>query len=317
MKSIREDGRRSPDAFGFRGLWVKWRECHIEDGLIISGAKPVAYDLGKYFRDPLEVRVVDYILGEKRKESRDYYVHHIFASLSPDNLNQIARWHRILGPLYYDNHELPKQKILAVHAMNKGFELTKFRAEQMLFRWVLNSCISLQKEGMGDSEPAVPGTLLECVKIAGISGFEDKYRLWADNEISKRILLVQLITHVVEHYLPNVRPTIRWKEVSQSSLPSWDWEYSNLISALYFMLFAEITRGFPHRCANDKCGRYFRPIKHNSTLYCSATCKNRVDQRKNKDRKREVRKLLKAGKTIKEIAKLTGATEDKILEWNK
>lgn len=58
------------------------------------------------------------------------------------------------------------------------------------------------------------------------------------------------------------------------------WSFPSLLSAMYFHMALDINKSvIPISCANNRCRKYFSPIK-SSQRFCSPTCRNRDNQQK-------------------------------------
>jgi len=95
---------------------------------------------------------------------------------------------------------------------------------------------------------------------------------------------------------------------------SWqlEWRFQSLLEALKIMLQLDIATGQPLRLC--ECGELFRPaFKHQKR--CCSSCSNTIHQRMHQSKKREVRALYEAGKSIEEIALAAKRKPEQIKKW--
>ncbi|MDD2585480.1 MAG: CGNR zinc finger domain-containing protein [Syntrophomonadaceae bacterium] len=280
--------------------WSAWEKCCILDGVIyINSSKEndsenmEYYYPFDYYRAPVPEHLVNYILGRKGNSYKGLYLHHLFASLDCSDKEQVKRWVEKFGPLYspWENFE-----------ENGGakVELFPFYDAYATFKRFMEAGKDFKKLISGDP---VQGGELD----------------WDDMIFESREDRLEYTFDSTKPYLAGISPVLvmRYKEPGQRPVLEWDWAIPDLISALYFMLFLDLTtKGGPYKCADPRCGNFFYPEDlRGEPQYCSPECQNRVNQRNNKARKKKVRLLWREGKSPEEIARATGIKIEQITTW--
>lgn len=294
--------------------WMAWKECVIEDGIVYPSTKgPVItidslekYEIFDYYsanpdriNPPIPEQLVSYILNDTKKDIQDICLYHLFAAIDCTDLEQVRRFVEVFGPPYlppkhndgllsYALHVDPKL-LPPIRLLGQGFPINLFVFEQREFIDLINKINLLHKADVSSLNNAAI------------------YKLEQDIEVGF-FQYIGLIT-------PNLKFT---RTVGQlMATPAWNWSVPNLISAMYFMLFMDLTtKGPPLKCANPGCNQFFFPVNaKKDTIYCSHTCYNRAHQRNNKARKKEVRALWRDGKSSEEITVTTGLDLERVSRW--
>jgi hypothetical protein len=294
--------------------WLAWKECVIREDIVYPSAKgPVITknSLEKYeifdhyssgpdrFNPTISDKVLSYVLMNKKKEVQDICLYHLFAAVDGSDPEQIRRFIEVFGPLYLppkdskgalgDALNVDPKLLPPIRLIGPGFPLSQFIEEQQSFNYLVDR-IQIYQDAVNS-----------CLTVSEIKELE--------RDIELRFFpYISLIT-------PYIRFDRNEGEIISRSV--WTWRVGNLLNALYFMLFMDLTtKGAPYKCANPRCNQFFYPIdKYQQTAYCSYTCYNRVNQRNNKARKKKVRELWREGKNSQEIAVVTGLEIDKITRW--
>lgn len=88
-----------------------------------------------------------------------------------------------------------------------------------------------------------------------------------------------------DSFLKNIFPSLNYENNSYNL----SWNFSNLISAMYFMLSLDLSANkVPLQCSNPLCKRFFIPNK-TGALYCSDTCQNRAKQQRYRAKKKDIK----------------------------
>jgi hypothetical protein len=289
--------------------WHAWKSCVIEDGIIYPFPESTNtmdtwekhwrhYDVFDYYSsDPdklqsdIPEKLVSYILMDNKKELRKMSLNHLFASLDVSSMEQIRRFVEVFGPLYYGD----KRDV-------RRFPYGWVRPASMVREYLRLPVKVIQSEHAEFTQLLDNLELFHKIK-------ENKCR-----STKKEFEELQWgIEADFANYLDQINPVL----VMDDGNVEWTWNFPTMLHALYFMSFMDFaTRGVPLKCADPYCNNIFFPIQRcNETLYCSQTCKNRVDQRNNAARKKAVRALWREGKSPEEIMNQTGLEVEKITRW--
>ncbi len=297
--------------------WRAWKDCKIEGGIIyasppggsfstqVLSERLPGYNIFDYYstnpdriNPPISEETISYILRDPKINIQNICLHHLFAAIDTSDVEQIKRFVETFGPPYtnspFNAHCLPpcssrySEKVEGSYF--SALPVTCFIEELKRFQQVL--------------------IMLENWEKARVDDIVDEHQIRQ---------LEEQITISIGLYITTISPSLDFKRNpnEKTGKPLWTWRTGTLINALYFMLFMDLTtKGAPYKCADPECNQFFYPIAHHKrTSYCSATCQNRVNQRKNKARKKKVRTLWREGKSPGEIASMTGLKISKVTEW--
>lgn len=271
--------------------WWKWNKCDIlkdvdgYDYIVCQESEMDTYYPFDYYREPVPEELINYILDRNGDSYKGVYLHHLFASLNCSDINQIKRWVEIFGPLNDPGNRIDTFMFYSEHDTFK-----KFIEAGETYRLLIGG------RSIPDHELDWDDMIFDSV--------EDQLEYTFDS---------------TRNYLSGISPVLvmKHKEPGKHPVLEWEWTVPGLLSALYFMLFLDLTtKGGPYKCANERCGNFFYPEDlRGGPQYCSPECQNRVNQRNNKDKKKKVRVLWREGKTKEEIAAATGIKMEQIATW--
>lgn len=125
------------------------------------------------------------------------------------------------------------------------------------------------------------------------------------------------VSEGVSEQLKGVSPQLSFYYPSREFIARWD--IQSLLSAMYCMLYMDLTEGKTIRqCHNLNCNKFF--VVHPSETrkeYCSRSCTMVQSQRNRRETIKQTLRMYQEGKPIEEIVKETGRNKEQIKKWIK
>ena len=245
------------------------------------------YNPFEFYYSPVPQEIALHILSGRRLAGlgeKPFYLHTLWASLDPENTTEIVRFINHFGPPWvtWDQEFGPEPEDL-----ERPLPLSEIQGELRLFSWLISIAAAFS---------STKGELRDIL----VRGFKDlpgqdlafDYELEliinAANESDDPIITaVDVLETVINAHLRHVAPKLivgsisEWQEMRElgTVLPpsvNFSWEFDSLLSAMYLMLFLDLTQGKKLRkCAHIYCGRFFI-ANRDDTKYCSPQCQNRA-----------------------------------------
>lgn len=276
--------RFAGSGFKFKGEYIcyKWEGNHYDAHLPAQW-----YQLFDYYYDPIDSEIVRDILGDCRQ---NFYIHTLFASLNPEDSNQVLRFCKYFGlPTYIlpvDQLEEYLGSGYRDFQVLQSLDRVKDEIELCKLTFTLNS---LTNKSIADSDKILP----VIQKIKDIQGHSKDQIFINGKEVnpvseSEPALPVdtgedpdsfepyKVILEIINLNIRGISPILEQNDKKYYL----NWQFGSLEEALYFMLSQDMSnRISPLLCENPHCGHFFIPSRE-SASYCSKTCQNRAKQQR-------------------------------------
>lgn len=307
MEDIQKNG------FPIESSWVSIQNVILKRNTIgfINVPKATSYNPFDYYYNPVPESIVSDILG-KRNNLQSIKLYTLFASLDPENKEQILKWIYYFGvPVEFSPHSWNKRFSLfhiddLLHEENFLDSKDKFNKRHMfwtLTRYyevilsiqyfkIITKLITKQKD-----EKLSTSDLADLFKYRKAEDrLEQERHIQIDcfpvgKSHLQNILDELLITnhnntsYLFDEFLRNIYPSLVFKNGTYS----FSWNFSTLLSALYFMFSLDLVEDkIPVECQNTLCKRFFIPNK-TGAIYCSDTCQNRAKQQRHRAKVKKVK----------------------------
>lgn len=309
------------NGFPFKGEWVSIQNAFIRDiskpkpfdhhppkDLMFSfKSSPIAkeYNPFDYYYNPIPESIVTDILGE-RFNIQNITLYNLFASLDPNNQEQILKWAYYFGfprymnpypktvpfssPYSFDVDDLlHDENFINVDYEQEYWDIAPYHlvSNDIIGFKTFLELVKEQQQGTKDLYNVFPEEQFKTM----LRSFEQKntYYELKDTEHCFYIETLPYImfgkdvfnknfTESIDSILEKISPSLECKDGNYHLI----WSFSNLLSSMYFMLSLDLVSDkIPIQCANNLCKRFFTPNNPNA-LYCSDTCQQRAKQQRHR-----------------------------------
>lgn len=309
MKDIQKNG------FPVESTWVSIQNAVIQNDTIgfIDTPKAKLYDPFDYYYNPVPEEIISDILGT-RNNLQNITLYTLFASLDPLNDEQILKWVYHFGiPIEFNPYppNNPNSKLFEKNELLSGENFLycddgdedqysnnyrqlayRFRIKNEIYSFkFVTKVISEQKKGnIPHFSSNDSNTFTRTKSFLKTLHQSQELLLWGKRHL--RMLTSELlissdgdISYILDEYLKNIYPSLVFK----NGAFSFSWNFSTLLSALYFMLALDLVENkIPIECQNPLCRRFFIPNK-TGAIYCSDTCQNRAKQQRHRAKVKKVK----------------------------
>ena len=147
-------------------------------------------------------------------------------------------------------------------------------------------CLVLLWQGIKSKNTAE--VIDQILNLSKIGFFPHKLDLGTSEDDAILVAASVALSHCINAKLVEVRPTIS-STLSTTGCFQGLWQTSNLLSAMYVMLYMDLTRGVTLRkCQNQPCKEFFSIYGNDDRkIYCCESCSSSQKQRDYRRRKKE------------------------------
>ncbi len=276
------------------------------DGLYSDGVPSVQmYNPFDYYKLPVSVQTITHVLGSKRSNLQPMPLHVLFASLNPNDNDQIIRWINHFGPLRVASLKPSVAAFLTDDISKTHFEehtvnaflgsLESIKTDISAFRIILD--LLTTKDFLSDKDYSLLfDSIYGDIHLKTMQIYL-KREILPEDSLPEKIETLKFsinahesiggdkITLLINDFLGrNISTTLIPSEKSYAL----SWEFKDLLPALYLMLAFDLSGDkHPTQCSNPLCQRYFTPAK-TGALYCSDTCQNRAKQQRYRAKQKQI-----------------------------
>ena len=289
----------------FDSLHFKFADLNLKDDTAIESFYSRYGPLGFFNREILKVVSYNPSLTHLFKlpnSSPVAGVHRFSDELIPmDDL--IDKFHIPTSKLPIPNENDVVMPISEISSFDTWESVDEFKRECASFKMIVDFRHAVAKQNY----PLIRKILLEnCSNPDEIRSYDNGQLLANANFF--------IIAYVNTELDNMVSPCLDFDQSSLGISKNITWRCNSLLTALYMMLFVDITRGASTcRCSNEKCRRRFEPVKP-GTKYCCPSCQTTAKTRRSR-KKSEVVSLWSQGKSPEEISNIINIDINQIKQW--
>lgn len=208
----------------------------------------------------------------------------IFASVDENQLKEIEKFCGQFGLLGLNRTTLYRDK---GETSDSHEQVENIRIEILRMRAILNALHAL---GAGNDN-LLSNKIFELIRMEHGDCDDDLIEDVAEyvsRTSDRKMDGLSLISDFLTKYLQDIHPGLVLDY--ERGILIQGWSINSLIAAIYFMLFAEISKGnYVKPCDNETCGRFFpTSVERMGTKYCSQKCARSQASREFRRRQRKL-----------------------------